>query len=189
MADSSPVDWESGMMAAMSNRLSSHRRSPSIVWNGSSLYAKRMMSRSGVLTAVKRCPRRPIVPPPAPPADPPWWIGYVRLYRGHLELLRDSLQGRRLGGQLGGHKRSKERSDQLAAHLETLQRIWTLMSGQWSPGFAVPALTCPITLATDLDHVRPHLGDYDAFWDQSNWSGKCKSRHSSKTAREVGFGG
>lgn len=51
---------------------------------------------------------------------------------------------------------------------------------------------CPadgFTVATELDHIVPHLNDYDLFWDESNWQGLCKRHHSQKTAREVGFGG
>ena len=45
------------------------------------------------------------------------------------------------------------------------------------------------TLAEDCDHEVPHRGDPDLFWDQNNWRPRCKSHHSAKTAREVGFGG
>ena len=43
-------------------------------------------------------------------------------------------------------------------------------------------------LATELDHVQPHCGDPGLFWDEANLVGRCKSHHSAKTAREVGFG-
>lgn len=44
-------------------------------------------------------------------------------------------------------------------------------------------------LATDVDHVIPHRGDKALFMDETNWAPRCKSCHSAKTAREVGFGG
>jgi hypothetical protein len=44
-------------------------------------------------------------------------------------------------------------------------------------------------LASDLDHIVRHAGNIERFWDESNWAGRCKAHHSSKTAREVGFGG
>ena len=41
-----------------------------------------------------------------------------------------------------------------------------------------------IELATDVDHIKPHKGDYEMFWDQRNWQSLCHSCHSRKTARE-----
>jgi 5-methylcytosine-specific restriction protein A len=41
------------------------------------------------------------------------------------------------------------------------------------------------TLATDLDHIVPHEGDYELFWDERNWQGLCEVHHGAKTAREV----
>ncbi len=38
--------------------------------------------------------------------------------------------------------------------------------------------------ATDVDHITPHRGDPQLFWDQSNWRALCHSCHSRKTARE-----
>ena len=40
--------------------------------------------------------------------------------------------------------------------------------------------------ATDLDHIVPHKGDMDLFWDRANWQGLCHPCHSAKTAREDG---
>ena len=39
--------------------------------------------------------------------------------------------------------------------------------------------------ATDVDHVVPHKGDRQLFWDRSNWQPLCHRCHSRKTAREV----
>jgi 5-methylcytosine-specific restriction protein A len=41
-------------------------------------------------------------------------------------------------------------------------------------------------LATIVDHVIPHKGDQDLFWDTSNWQPLCKRHHDQKTAREDG---
>ena len=38
--------------------------------------------------------------------------------------------------------------------------------------------------ATDVDHIIPHKGNKNLFWDQSNWQALCHSCHSRKTARE-----
>lgn len=43
-----------------------------------------------------------------------------------------------------------------------------------------------IQAATDVDHIIPHKGDQDLFWDESNWQALCASCHSRKTARENG---
>ena len=40
------------------------------------------------------------------------------------------------------------------------------------------------TKATDVDHIVPHRGDRDLFWDVSNWQALCHSCHSKKTAAE-----
>ncbi len=40
-------------------------------------------------------------------------------------------------------------------------------------------------VATEVDHVEPHRGDADRFWNQDNWQSLCKSCHDHKTAREV----
>ncbi len=38
--------------------------------------------------------------------------------------------------------------------------------------------------ATDVDHIIPHRGDMDLFWDWDNYQALCHSCHSKKTARE-----
>ena len=43
-----------------------------------------------------------------------------------------------------------------------------------------------VTVATDLDHIIPHKGDMDKFWDRDNWQGLCHSCHSFKTVMEDG---
>ncbi|MDG5498959.1 HNH endonuclease signature motif containing protein [Marinobacter sp. BGYM27] len=43
-----------------------------------------------------------------------------------------------------------------------------------------------VAAATDVDHIKPHRGDMQLFWDRSNWQGLCHPCHSAKTAREDG---
>lgn len=43
-----------------------------------------------------------------------------------------------------------------------------------------------ITPATVVDHIIPHKGDYELFWDESNWQALCKKCHDRKTAIEDG---
>lgn len=38
--------------------------------------------------------------------------------------------------------------------------------------------------ATVVDHIKPHRGDKDLFWNESNWQPLCKRCHDSKTMTE-----
>ena len=38
--------------------------------------------------------------------------------------------------------------------------------------------------ATHVDHIRPHQGDYDLFWQVENWQGLCAHHHNKKTRAE-----
>lgn len=40
--------------------------------------------------------------------------------------------------------------------------------------------------ATVVDHIKPHRGNQDLFWDQDNWQALCKRHHDQKTATEEG---
>ncbi|HBO0862562.1 HNH endonuclease [Pseudomonas aeruginosa] len=40
--------------------------------------------------------------------------------------------------------------------------------------------------ATEVDHIIPHRGDTELFWQESNWMALCKVCHSKKTATEDG---
>ncbi|MGG6311577.1 HNH endonuclease signature motif containing protein [Paenibacillus macerans] len=43
-----------------------------------------------------------------------------------------------------------------------------------------------LSAATVVDHIVPHKGNKELFWDRSNWQPLCASCHSEKTAREDG---
>ncbi|NSW92832.1 MAG: HNH endonuclease [Firmicutes bacterium] len=43
-----------------------------------------------------------------------------------------------------------------------------------------------ITSATVVDHIMPHKGNQELFWDETNWQPLCKWCHDRKTAREDG---
>jgi len=45
-------------------------------------------------------------------------------------------------------------------------------------GYLVPAVVC--------DHIVPHRGKYELFWDISNLQGLCARCHGRKTAKEDG---
>lgn len=36
-----------------------------------------------------------------------------------------------------------------------------------------------VELATVVDHIKPHKGDQELFWDESNWQPLCKACHDS----------
>lgn len=38
--------------------------------------------------------------------------------------------------------------------------------------------------ATCVDHIRPHKGDQELFWDQENWQSLCFRCHNRKSAVE-----
>ncbi|MCC8013656.1 MAG: HNH endonuclease [Eubacterium sp.] len=40
------------------------------------------------------------------------------------------------------------------------------------------------TKATVVDHIIPHRGNRELFWDRSNWQSLCKSCHDTKTMTE-----
>jgi len=39
------------------------------------------------------------------------------------------------------------------------------------------------SLATTVDHVEPHRGDLELFWDQRNWQSLCTRDHNSTKQR------
>ena len=40
-----------------------------------------------------------------------------------------------------------------------------------------------VEVATVVDHKIPHRGNYDRFWDETNWAPMCKPHHDAKTRR------
>ena len=34
-----------------------------------------------------------------------------------------------------------------------------------------------------VDHIKPHRGNSELFWDKNNWQSLCSSHHNRKTAR------
>jgi len=60
-------------------------------------------------------------------------------------------------------------------------RAWFLAQPQ-----NVLCAACRREVATVVDHIRPHKGDHDRFWDAQNHQPLCKSCHDRKTATEDG---
>lgn len=44
------------------------------------------------------------------------------------------------------------------------------------------------TLATVVDHIVPHRGDPELFWDQDNWQGLCATDHSATKQEQESTG-
>lgn len=40
-----------------------------------------------------------------------------------------------------------------------------------------------LTPAKVVDHIKPHRGNKELFWDESNWQSLCVMHHNKKTAR------
>lgn len=40
------------------------------------------------------------------------------------------------------------------------------------------------TPANVVDHIIPHKGDQDLFWDKKNWQSLCITHHNAKSATE-----
>jgi 5-methylcytosine-specific restriction enzyme A len=45
-----------------------------------------------------------------------------------------------------------------------------------------------VVTATVVDHVVPHRGHPERFWNEANWQGLCKPCHDAKTAHEGRWG-
>ena len=43
-----------------------------------------------------------------------------------------------------------------------------------------------LTPSMEVDHIIPHNGNMNLFWDKRNWQALCKKCHSTKTALEDG---
>jgi 5-methylcytosine-specific restriction protein A len=41
-----------------------------------------------------------------------------------------------------------------------------------------------VEAATVVDHIKPHKGDPELFWDSDNWQSLCKKCHDLKTRQE-----
>jgi 5-methylcytosine-specific restriction protein A len=41
-----------------------------------------------------------------------------------------------------------------------------------------------VTPAEVVDHIKPHRGDLQLFWDVDNWQSLCVAHHNIKTAKE-----
>lgn len=88
----------------------------------------------------------------------------------------------------------KAYSTQAERHRKTAwQRGYTSAWSRASKAFLAAHPLCAecqrhgiLTPATEVDHIVPHKGNKQLFWDESNWQALCHECHSRKTVREDG---
>lgn len=86
------------------------------------------------------------------------------------------------------HNRLKDR-DRLTAHQRGYDSKWRKAREGFlakHPLCAHHKLIDEIEPATVVDHITPHRGNRELFWDRDNWQPLCKSCHDRKTATEDG---
>lgn len=86
--------------------------------------------------------------------------GYCDKHKADLNPKRDSSSAR-----LYGHKWRKESKLYLASHSYCAE---CERQGRH-------------TLATEVDHIKPHKGNLKLFWDRNNWQGLCHADLFEKT--------
>lgn len=88
------------------------------------------------------------------------------------------------------HKQKTRRSEKSAEWHGLYDARWQ----RYRIGFLINNPLCRMCLvgvgrlnpSAVVDHIIPHRGDIDLFWDQLNHQPLCKACHDSKTAREDG---
>jgi 5-methylcytosine-specific restriction enzyme A len=91
-------------------------------------------------------------------------------------------------GRCAAHQRSKERTSSADWHhlYDTRWQRYRLTFLAEHPLCVECRRNGQLFPATVVDHVKPHRGDYELFWDPSNHQGLCRSCHDRKTATEDG---
>lgn len=101
---------------------------------------------------------------------------------------RPACNNKTTGGPCPDCQRNEERR-RGSAHARGYNRRWARERKRWlaEHPFCVDCEEEGITtMGTEVDHIKPHRGDMQLFWDRSNWATRCKPHHSAKTAREDG---
>ena len=77
-------------------------------------------------------------------------------------------------------------SDRATAHVRGYTGVWQRARARYLREHPI-CVACEREGATEpatvVDHVTPHRGDYDRFWDADNWQPLCARHHAAKTAR------
>ena len=86
---------------------------------------------------------------------------------------------------------SRQKADQQrgSAHERGYGKRWQAASKGFlrsHPLCARCSIATQVVPAQVVDHIIPHRGDMQVFWDRNNWQPLCKRCHDSKTAREDG---
>jgi 5-methylcytosine-specific restriction protein A len=93
------------------------------------------------------------------------------------------------GGKCDHHRREYERR-RGSASARGYGRRWRKARAAFLREHPICEIYCKdknlVTASTVVDHIQPHRGDLDLFWDQSNWQAGCKPCHDSKTSLEDG---
>lgn len=96
------------------------------------------------------------------------------------------------GGRCEKHRKQADKAYEATRETAT-QRGYTWRWHKASKAFLAEHPLCAeckrqgiVAVATVTDHIVPHKGDQDLFWDESNWQGLCDHCHNVKTAAEDG---
>lgn len=118
-----------------------------------------------LMPEMTRMPRRPQTPCKYPGC--PRLVPYGRKYCDEHE---QQCQGERKNAVLRGYGREWQKARKFFLN----RHPWCVRCKK--KGRLVPA--------TVVDHIKPHRGDPDLFWDEKNWQTLCKSCHDHKTMTE-----
>jgi len=87
--------------------------------------------------------------------------------------------GRRCRVHAAAHERARPN---VAARRWYYTKRWAGLRAQVLRDQAYQCARCQTIAPTlDVDHIRPHRGNLDAFWDRDNLQALCKACHSWKT--------
>lgn len=104
-------------------------------------------------------------------------MGRLKTLKSGLQVLGPRLQtinsnswsaGKTTGERGYNYKWQKARARYLYSHSEC---VFCMARGLVEP-------------ATVVDHIVPHQGDQELFWDESNWQALCKPCHDSVKQRQ-----
>lgn len=92
-------------------------------------------------------------------------------------------------GYCATHQTESRQYDRLRgnAHQRGYSNVWRKARATYLSSHPLCVICEPqnrVTPACVVDHVQPHKGDQDLFWDSTNWQALCQSCHNSKTAKE-----
>lgn len=95
------------------------------------------------------------------------------------------------GGYCMEHYQLRERTRQKSSKRKRYKGAIAYNNNRWSRARISYLMNNPVCAicgkpATEIDHIIPHKGDYELFWNVDNWQPLCHSCHSRKTVLEDG---